>query len=241
MLRIMICEEDKKNQDEWKQMIETCLFDKVEVSIECCENSLLLIEQLNRRSDINADLLFLDMEMSGMSGIELAKILRVNHVDVDIIFLARHSEYVFRGYEMHAYDYLLKPITPHMIASVLERYVEEKMTEKNQYLFVRKRTKKMRIPLKNVRYFGSDKRLIKVIFDRDYGEIDFYMKMEDLEEKLQRLGFVRCHQSYLVNIHKVLFWERSHIVLMGNEKIPVSRKYIEMVNEVLEKQEKTLR
>ena len=60
------------------------------------------------------------------------------------------------------------------------------------------------------------------------------MKMEELEEKLQFLGFIRCHQSYLVNVHKVLFWERAYIVLMGNEKIPVSRKYIETVNASLE-------
>ena len=59
------------------------------------------------------------------------------------------------------------------------------------------------------------------------------MKMEELEEKLSSHGFIRCHQSYLINIHKVLFWERSHIGLIGEEIIPVSRKYIKAVNQFL--------
>ena len=95
----------------------------------------------------------------------------------------------------------------------------------------------MRIPLKHVRYFISDKRKIKAVLDYSYGEVDFYMKMEELEEKLSSHDFIRCHQSYLINIHKVLFWERSHIGLIGEEMIPVSRKYIKTVNQFLSEKE----
>lgn len=233
MLRIMICDDDRNSCLELRQMLERCLFDKFEVNIECYDSGSIFVEKLTRNGQIDADLIFMDIQMPEMNGIELARILRQNQVGADIVFVTGHSEYVFRGYEMHAYDYLLKPVTFHMIENVLERWLEEKEWSEKQYLFVNKKARKMRIPLRHVRYFISDKRKIRAVLDGAYGEVDFYMKMEELEEKLSSCGFIRCHQSYLINIHKVLFWERSHIGLIGEEIIPVSRKYIKAVNQFL--------
>lgn len=233
MLRIIICDAERSNRMELRQMLERYLFDKVELNIECYDSSGCFIEQLTQCGEISADLIFMDIQMPEMNGMEIARILRQNQVETDIVFVTGLSEYVFRGYEIHAYDYLLKPLNYHMIENLLERWIAEQEQDGNRYLFVNKKAKKMRIPLKHVRYFISDKRKIRAILDQSYGEVEFYMKMEELEEKLSAHGFVRCHQSYLINIHKVLFWERSRIGLIGEEIIPVSRKYIKTVNQFL--------
>lgn len=233
MLRIIICDADRNSRMELRQMLERYLFDKVEVNIDCYDSGKGFIEQLTQYGDMNADLIFMDIQMPEMNGIEIAKLLRQNHVEADIVFVTGHSEYVFRGYEIHAYDYLLKPINYHMIENLVERWLIEREKNEKQNLFVNKKARKMRIPLRHVRYFISDKRKIRAVLDQSYGEVDFYMKMEELEEKLASHGFIRCHQSYLINIHKVLFWERTHIGLIGDEVIPVSRKYIKTVNQFL--------
>lgn len=103
------------------------------------------------------------------------------------------------------------------------------------YLQIRKQDKIERIFLHHVRYFVSDRRKIKAVFDLfSKDSLEFYMKMQDMEEQLQNSNFLRCHQSYLVNIQQILYWDNTTIVLTGNEKIPVSRKYKEKVTKELE-------
>lgn len=235
MLRIIICEDDKNCQAELQQIINHVLFDKIDVTIEKYDSGTALLEEWNRCGEINADLIFLDIQMPEINGLQLAKILRGNNIDTDIVFVTGHSEYVFRAYEIHAYDYLLKPITVGKMEEVLKRYIDERMADGQRYLYVNKKSQKLRIPLNRVYYFISDRRKIKAVMGNAYGEVEFYMKLEDLEEKLRDAGFVRCHQSYLVNSHKVLSWERTSIVLIGKEHVPISRKYIDIVNNVLNK------
>lgn len=102
------------------------------------------------------------------------------------------------------------------------------------YLQIRKQDKIERIFLHHVRYFVSDRRKIKAVFDSPNDSLEFYMKMQDMEDQLQNCNFLRCHQSYLVNIQQILYWDNTTIVLTGNEKIPVSRKYKEEVTKKLE-------
>lgn len=235
MLKIIICDEDKECLLKMKQFINYYLFDKADVQIDCLQNGQELLEQLRSTMECYADLIFLNINMPKSNGISIAKILRQNHIKAEIVFTSTQSEYVFQGYKVHAYDYLLKPIKEKQLEEVLDRYVEEYLQNKKHYLFVNHKTKKERIPLRFVNYFLSDKRKVKAILPEPYECVEFYMKMGDLEEDLRTDGFVRCHQSYLVNVNRILGWDGTNLLLIGNERIPVSRKYRNTIDDILDK------
>jgi len=209
------------------------MFDKADVQIDCLHSGKELLEQLRSTMECYADLIFLNINMPKSNGISIAKMLRQNHIEAEIVFTSAQSEYVFQGYKVHAYDYLLKPIKEKQLEEVLERYVEEYLENKTHYLFVNRKTKKERIPLRFVNYFVSDKRKVKAILPEPYECMEFYMKMSDLEDELRACDFVRCHQSYLVNLHRILSWDGANLLLVGNERIPVSRKYRNVIENIL--------
>ncbi len=233
MLKIIICDEDKECSLKMKQFINYHMFDKADVQIDCLSNGQELLKQLNGTAECYVNLIFLNINMPKLNGLSIARILRHNHVEAEIVFTSTQSEYVFQGYKVHAYDYLLKPIKEKQLEEVLDRYGEEYLQNKKHYLFVSRNTKKERIPLRFVNYFLSDKRKVKAILPGAYECVEFYMKMSDLEEELKECDFVRCHQSYLVNINRILSWDGTNLLLAGNERIPVSRKYRNVIADIL--------
>lgn len=127
----------------------------------------------------------------------------------------------------------------------LEQILQKAFADKEEIIFLNEKTdmvlqvkkldKNEQIFLEHVQYFVSDKRKIKAVFGKEHEAIEFYMKMSELEERLVHAGFLRCHQSYLVNIHQILYWDSNNITLTDNEKIPVSRKYKKEVAQKFEK------
>lgn len=225
MLRIILCEDDNDYREILRKNISHVLFDKVEVSFECYGDGSELVKKLENGEEIIADFIFLDIKMPILDGMNTARILRKKQIDANIVFVTSCSKYVFQGYEVHAYDYLLKPVSGERLDELFCRYFLEEAQNKKQYLLVNRRTKLERIPLKYVRYFLSDKRKIKAILEEPYETTEFYMKMSDLEERLRGFGFLRCHQSYLVNSNKILDWDGTGLLLTGKERVPSSKKY----------------
>lgn len=134
-------------------------------------------------------------------------------------------EYKEQENKIQTSGYLLNSVTPKLLQNMLSVYQKARMSNEIQYIQVRKLDRTERIFLKHVRYFVSDRRKIKAVFDQGQEPVEFYMKMADVEEHLKNTGFLRCHQSYLVNVHHILYWDGSNIMLTSNEKIPISRKY----------------
>lgn len=225
MLRIILCEDDSDYRDLLRKNISHVLFDKVEVHFECYGDGSELIKKLENGEEIIADFIFLDIKMPILDGMNAAKILRRNGIDSNIVFVTSCSKYAFQGYEVRAYDYLLKPVTTERLEELFCRYFREGAQNKKKYLLVNYRSKMERIPLKHVCYFLSDKRKIKAILEEPYDTKEFYMKMSDLEERLKEVGFLRCHQSYLVNTSRIMDWDGAVLVLTGKERIPVSKRY----------------
>ena len=99
---------------------------------------------------------------------------------------------------------------------------------------IKKQDRTEHIILSQVQYFVSDRRKIKTVF-LSGDSVEFYMKMKDLDERLFSSGFLRCHQSYLVNMKQILYWDDRNITLVGGETIPISRKYKDNVGIKLQK------
>ena len=122
-MEIAICDDEKKLRIGLRRVIETKLqLEGVEYGIqeyECGEDLLTGMEK------ILPDLLFLDIEMSGINGMETARELRKKYQDTIIVFVTAYPDFVFQGYEVHAFHYILKPYKEEKIKEVLEKALEE--------------------------------------------------------------------------------------------------------------------
>ena len=218
MLRIAICDDEVRARDALWMQLEKLLREGSEEVVYDFSSGKSTVSWLKKHPG-EIDLLFLDVEMEGMNGMETAKSIRQFDENLLIVFVTGYADYVFDGYQVGALDYLMKPVREDRLEAVLMR-VREKMYREDARSFVVKNTEgTYRFSLKDILYFYSDRR--KVILVTAGGEYAFYDKLDAVEERLGE-DFVRIHQRYLVRAGAV-----SHIgsssVEIGERTLPVSR------------------
>lgn len=228
MLRIGICDDDKKYRDKIHDLVIHSIFSYDDAEIKFYVSGQQVVDDIEK-GGFNLDLLFLDINMPDKDGLDTAKYIRENSVDVDIIFVTVSTEHVFDGYTYKAFSYILKPFDGKRIDEEIGRYMTERFKCTN-CLHITVNSKKEQIFLDKVYYFEGDGRKIRIHQKGD--EISFYAKMTDLEKMLKQYGFVRCHQSYLINKKFITGCSRTE-VKMGSDVVPVSRKYQESIKNIM--------
>ncbi len=165
------------------------------------------------------DLVFLDIEMGELNGMETARRLREADEGLLLVFVTGYTDYVFDGYSVGALGYLMKPPKPDQLDGVLDRAAEARLREGDQAFLCRSGETLYRIPKKSILYFASDRRQVTCVSAvRTY---TFYGKLDDVERDVGE-SFVRVHQRYLVRTAAVERMEGSQ-VFVGGEALPVSR------------------
>ena len=168
------------------------------------------------------DILFLDIEMKQLSGMETARNLRKRDSHTLLIFVTAYPDFVFQGYEVHAFHYILKPYEERKIQAVLEQALEELGKHREQYFTLEQKSGILRIPLKRILAFSSDRRKV-VISLKDGSRPDFYGKLDEVESGLPDY-FVRCHNRHLVNLNFVSALEKDRCIC-GQKQFTVSRAF----------------
>lgn len=165
------------------------------------------------------DLVFLDIEMGELDGMETARRLRSADEGLQLVFVTGYTDYVFDGYSVGALGYLMKPAQPERLDEVLDRGLEARLRDGDKAFLCRSGETMYRIPKKSILYFASDRRQVScVAAARTY---TFYGKLDEVERAVGE-GFVRVHQRYLVRSAAVDRLEGSQ-VFIGEEALPVSR------------------
>ena len=166
------------------------------------------------------DLVFLDMEMGELDGMETARRLRAADSGLQLVFVTGYAEYVFDGYSVGALGYLLKPPKLEQLEAVLDRAQAALYRELDRAYVCRKGDTHYRVPFSNILYFASDRRQVQCVTEgRTY---TFYGKLDAVAAEVG-MEFVRVHQRYLVRAGAVDRMEGSEIVLRTGERLPVSR------------------
>lgn len=166
------------------------------------------------------DLVFLDMEMGGLDGMETARRLRESDDTMQLVFVTGYAEHVFDGYAVGALGYLLKPPKPEQLDGVLERAAAALCRGADAVFVCRSGDTVYRVPKKNILYFVSDRRQVTcVTTGREYV---FYARLDEVEKSAGE-GFVRVHQRYLVNARAVQRMDGTQ-VFIGEAVLPVSRE-----------------
>lgn len=226
MLIIGICEDKEAERNEIRDMLSRILFSKTEFQVRLFSSGGELLQAVETKS-FDCDLLLLDIHMPEPDGMALAHELRKRQVDVDIIFITRSQEHIFEGYTCKAFSYILKPCTMQRLSEELNRYLDE-LENTSECLNVSIQGTTRRIPLSDIIYIESNRR--KIILHTEREQIEFYEKMEVIEQLLTDKGFLRCHQSYMVQKRRVSSFGRSGIE-MDSIQVPVSRKYYDSLKD----------
>ncbi len=216
-MKVSICDDDGKLRAALRKVVE------VELSLLGIDAGIEEYgsgeELLRRISDEEPDILFLDIEMGRMDGMETARELRRLHRHTVIIFVTAYADFVFQGYEVRAFHYILKPYEEEKIKKVLRLALEEADGLKEKYYLVEQKGGALKLPLSRICYFKSDRKKVTAVMED--GEKEFYGSLSELESKLPGY-FVRCHNRYLVNLNHVTGVE-GKTCTCGDEELPVSR------------------
>ncbi|MDE6743409.1 MAG: LytTR family DNA-binding domain-containing protein [Lachnospiraceae bacterium] len=216
-MRIGICDDEKELRTSLRRVIErVAQLDGLEYKVSEYGSGEEILKELKADAP---ELLFLDIEMDGIDGMEAARAIRKTHKDMVIIFVTAYPDFVFQGYEVHAFHYILKPYKEEKIKEVFRKALEELNLQAEQYYAVEQKSGTLRLRLKEVRYFQSDRK--KVIAETEDGKIEFYGKLNDIETALPGY-FIRIHNRYLVNLNYVTKVESSQCIC-AEKMLPVSR------------------
>jgi DNA-binding LytR/AlgR family response regulator len=176
-------------------------------------------------------LLFLDIQMPELSGIEFAKILPK---DTKVIFTTAFPQYAVEGYKVSALDYLLKPVSYDDFLKSTDKALEwfsmqlkQDVYREDRFMFVKSDYKLLRVCLDDILYIEGLKDYVRFCL-KDGEKIMSLMSMKKLEEYLPKPEFLRTHRSYIVHMSETLIVDRFRIVF-GDTYIPISDNYKEDV------------
>lgn len=166
------------------------------------------------------DLVFLDMEMKTLSGIDTAKRLRALDDSLQLAFCTSYSDYVFDGYGTGALGYLLKPLRQEQLEEVLRRAQAALLRGLDEAYIAKNGDITYRLPYQTILYFTSERRKVHCVTTER--TVSFYGKLDAVAAEVGD-AFVRVHQRYLVRIAAIAQMEASEVVLAGGERLPMSR------------------
>jgi len=191
-----------------------------------CLNAFEAMQVLNSEK---IDLIFLDIQMPDMNGIDFSKTLLP---ETKIIFTTAFKDYAFDGFKVNAVDFLLKPFNYAEFLKAANKVMdriglpeEQKASpEKDNFMFVKSEYKQIKINLDEVFYFEGLKDYIKIWLTSQPKPILTLMSLKTLEEELSDEKFMRVHRSFIVALNKINSIERGQI-LINNERITVAEQY----------------
>lgn len=188
------------------------------------------------------DLLFLDIQMPGINGMELARTLS-HHTRV--IFTTAFSEYALEGYKVSALDYLLKPFSFDEFLAAARKALEwfemavakpdaETMHEKEKVgIFVKSEYRLVHVIYDDILYIEGLKDYVKIYTENDSKPILSLMSLKQLEEELPGDRFMRVHRSYIIHRNKINSINKNRIIL-GTKQIPVGETYRKQFRSIIE-------
>lgn len=180
------------------------------------------------------DIIFLDIEMPKVSGLQFLEKLNVESL---VILTTAFPQYALEGYELDIIDYLLKPFAFKRFLKAVQKakdYNQMKslptVISQSSYIFIKSDKRIEKIELNDIIYVESVGNYVSICTDTK--KIVAYLTMKSLEAQLPSEGFIKIHQSYLVNYSKIEAVDGNEIKI-GNKSLPMSRNYREMVMKIV--------
>lgn len=249
-ISIAICDDEKAIQQSLKQNVgKICADYGIACQIVCYDSGEKMLELNKTRMP---DILFLDIQMPGHNGMEIAKELRRRHKDIILIFVTALPEYVYEAFDVNAFHYLVKPFSEKKLREILRRALqqlrnlakikeEQKKTENRTHhsetapaILVKRGGLSTKVLLSDIIYAEVFNR--KVMLHTTNGDIEYYGKLTDLSEQAGA-DFYRTHRAYLVNLKYVekynattIWLEQGTALLSKKQFAGFVRQYMQYIN-----------
>ena len=228
-MQIAICDDEKNIRELIGDKVKT-RFPEAEIDFYASGEELLLSKK-------PMNIIFLDIQMSGRNGMEIARELRKKDKRSIIIFVTGTEEYVFQAFDVGAFHYIVKPIDDEKFADVLCRAVEE-FEEKNldekkheeKHLLINNGGAHIKVKIDDIIYAEVFNR--KVVIHKMDETIEYYGKMSDLET-LAGESFFRPHRAYLINFKYVEKYDSTTIYLEKGTALMAKQNYSEFVKKYM--------
>lgn len=188
------------------------------------------IDAISFLNENEIDLMFVDINMPDLSGMDFVKSLRN---PPKVIFTTAYSEYAIEGFKVDAVDYLLKPISYSDFLKAAQKAqdrhfrketIVEKIDSNEEFLFIKSEYKLLRINLSDIKYIEGMREYVRIHVDSQKPVMTL-MSIKKLEEFLPVKSFMRVHRSYIINLDKITTIERNRIIFDEDVFIPVSEQY----------------
>ena len=177
-----------------------------------------------REGKLEVDAFILDIEMSGMNGIELAKEIRRRDLNVLIIFVTGHSNYVFDVFETITFDFIIKPVTKEKIVELVKKVKEFLFVAKKKFVFCYNKST-YSIPYDEIIYLEKMKRKIYIHTSDENTVYQSNMNLKEVWNRLDEKMFANINKSCIVNLGWISRLDSEYAFLENDMKFYVSREY----------------
>ncbi len=221
MIHIAICDDS---------IVDRKILERILIAMFKVHNLEILVDQFSSGEEFLAQhqpgkyaILFLDIIMGDLNGIETGKRIRKIDTELEIIYCSSSMDFTLASYEVFAFGYLVKPFDATKISALIDYFLQKKPAYQTRYIKVRSNYKEYVIHYKDILYVESeDKRVL--FHTTNQGIIPIYEKLSEIQEQLKDVRFLRCHQSYLVNMDHIVKATATDFVLMNNELVPIRKR-----------------
>lgn len=235
-MKLTICDDDRRIREMIAEAVREV---SQSIEIECFKDASAILSK-----GYNTDILFLDIQMPGIDGMNAAKILRSNGKKTVIVFATAIEEQVFNAFDVGAFQYIVKPFDRNRIKEIIKKAIEqveekdyiektvrEKESEKVRSIMVKNGGVNTKVIISDITYAEIfDRRIVLHMIGRD--NIEYYGRISELEGVLGK-DFYRVHRAFLINLAFVRSYD-SRSVNVSGEEIPVARgKYQELIKTYL--------
>lgn len=216
MINIAIVEDDSKYQTTLVDYLSRYKKENnEEYSVDVFSNALNFLDEKKFYN-----IIFLDIEMPFMNGIDAAKKIRETNTNSTIIFITNMAKYAVKGYEVDAMDFLIKPVEYFNFSLKLSKAMRIQNEDSLHTILVNNASGFMKIEISKILYVESS--LHYVIYHLENEEVKVRDSMKKVEENLSKYNFAKCNNSFLVNLDKIIKIQNDDIYI-GKNVIKISR------------------